>query len=137
MLTKVIDLYDPSYSGIYVLRYIQTPFVSAQVLDEAITSLIMYDGDSSWGVRPITRPVFRRTAHGLEKVTKNSPISTDLNQYYQDSQTFSASRNYNLKSGSLTGRRIVSFEVSDEECFFMSNKSDLEIARRISERNES
>lgn len=127
-LKEIVQPHDPQLNGITVLRYIQTPFVTTDVLDEAITSLVMNEADSSWGVEPIKRKLFRRTAHGLESLTREGGVSSDFDVIYRDSQTFSATRNRNLLRGTLSGSAVVCFEVSAAESFFINSEQDLEVA---------
>lgn len=134
-LKEIVQPIDPQFTGITILRYIQTPFVTTDVLDEAITSLVMNEADSSWGVEPMKRKLYRRTAHGLECLTNESWVSSDFDTIYRDSQTFSATRNRNLTRGSLTGSSAVCFEVSAAESFFISSEQDLEVASVLAKDN--
>ena len=127
-LKEIVRQFDPQLNGITVLRYIQTPFVTTGVLDEAITTLVMNEADSSWGVELIQRKMFRRTAHGLEPLSRESRFTTDFDMIYRDSKTFSATRNRNLLRGTLSGSAVVCFEVSAAESFFINSEQDLEVA---------
>ena len=127
----VLNIYDPAYNGLSVLRYIQTPFVSTNVLDEAITSLVINNADSSWGVEREKRKLFKRSSYGLEVLSNEDYSITDFDMIYRDSKTFAAIRNKNLLTGSLSGPTGVCFEVSEEECFFMNSERDLNFARLL------
>lgn len=136
-LEKIAEKYDPNSLGITVLRYIQTPFVSAETLEEAITSLAFNDADSASGVEVINTQVFRRRRYGLEPINRLGSFHTDFDIIYRDAMACLATRNRNLKNGSLTGPSIVSFEVSAPECFFMSNAHHLKIAQLIAGQDQS
>ncbi len=133
-LKNIVQSLDPQFKGITVLRYLQTPFVSNDVLDEAITSLIMNDADSSYGVERIKRNLFRRSPHGLEPINSNNSFSTDFDIIYRDSQTFTASANRNFLRGSLSGSTSVCFEVSESESLFINSELDLEVANLLSKK---
>jgi glycosyltransferase involved in cell wall biosynthesis len=134
-LMKILKPLDPDMNGITVLRYIQTPFVTTDALDETITSLVMNEADSSCGVEAINSRLFKRTAHGLETITKESNIYSDFDVVYRDSLTFSATRNRNLARGTLTGASVVCFEVSSAESFFINSEQDLAIAAVLAQSN--
>jgi glycosyltransferase involved in cell wall biosynthesis len=129
VLEQVTACTDPEKSGTTVLRYIQSPFVSTQTMEEALFTLIMNKVDAAIGVEEILRPVFRRTANGLELLNPQREFSTEFDAIYQEANTAFASRNANFATGSLTGSRIVNFPVSQSECFFINSELTLEIAR--------
>jgi CMP-N-acetylneuraminic acid synthetase len=120
---------DPELTGITVLRYTQSPFVSVDTLEEAVATLAMSGGDSASGVEEIQGQVFRRTPHGLEIVNRRSQINSDFNVLYRDLQSCIATRNRNFPTGSLSGKAQVSFIVSGAECFFIDSDHKLQIAR--------
>ena len=128
ILEKVVQ---PSINGITVIRYIQTPFVTSGTLDESISSLILNEVDSSLGVRPIKSSLFKRTRNGLDSLNSHQRIATDLDEFYVDSQTFSATRNRCLQKGSVISASAVCFEVSEKESFFINSEEDLIIANSL------
>jgi glycosyltransferase involved in cell wall biosynthesis len=120
---------DPQFNGLTVLRYIQSPFVTVDTLEEAVSTLAMSDADSSNGVEEINGQVFRRTRHGIELLNRLGELRSDFDMIYRDVQTCVAVRNRNLRTGSLMGRSTVSFVVSAAECFFIDSDHKLKIAR--------
>lgn len=128
-LEKICHTYDPNFKGTTVLRYIQTPFVTADTLEEAITTLVLNESDSASGVEAINSQVFKRARHGLEPINKMGSFYSDFDVVYRDAMACLATRNRNFKTGSLTGPSIVSFEISAPECFFMTNLHHLKIAQ--------
>jgi hypothetical protein len=120
---------DPPFNGLTVLRYIQSPFVTVDTLEEAVSTLAMSDADSSNGVEEINGQVFRRTRHGIELLNRLGELRSDFDMIYRDVQTCVALRNRNLPTGSLMGRSTVSFVVSAAECFFIDSDHKLKIAR--------
>jgi len=128
-LEKIARSLDPSLNGIIVLRYIQSPFVTAETMEEAASSLLMSEADSANGVEELGGQVFRRTPHGLEILNRRGAFRSDFDIIYRDAQTCIATRMSNLPSGSLTGKSVVSFIVSAAECFFIDSQHKLEIAR--------
>ena len=127
-LEKIARDHDPTLQGITVLRYIQSPFVTATTLEEAASTLAMYEADSACGVEEIHSQLFRRSAHGLETINPTGEMSSDFDIIYRDAKTCLATRNRNLARGSLTGASVASFVVSAAECFFIGSEDDLRIA---------
>jgi len=63
-LEMIAREFDPQLLGMTVLRYIQSPFVTVDTLEEAVATLAMSEADSANGVETITGQVFRRTRYG-------------------------------------------------------------------------
>lgn len=135
-LEDIVRPQDPDLTGITVLRYIQTPFVTTDTLDEAVTSIIMNDAESSYGVEELNTRLYRRTPHGLEALNQKKSLYSDFDQIYRDSSTFAAVLNRNLNRGSLTGASSVFFEVSAAECFFIDSEQDFKIATMLANQSE-
>ena len=132
-LERIARSFDPELKGVTLLRYIQTPFVTAYTIEEAITTLAMSDADSVNGVEEIHSKVFRRTRHGLEPLNGRGPIRSDFDLIYRDVQSCIATRNRNLPTGSLMGKSQASFTVLPAECFFIDSAHQLQIARLMTE----
>ena len=130
-LESIVLPFDPHLAGITVLRYIQTPFVTIDTLDEAVTSLVMNDAESSYGVEALNSRLFRRTPHGLEVLNREKAIYSDFDAVFRDASTFTAVMSRNFARGSLTGASVVYFEVSAAECFFIDSEQDLKIAAML------
>jgi glycosyltransferase involved in cell wall biosynthesis len=128
-LEKIARMLDPQLNGITALRYIQSPFVTVDTLEEAVSTLAMSDADSANGVEEIIGQVFRRTRHGIEMLNRIGELRSDFDVIYRDVQTCVAFRNRTLPTGSLMGRSTVSVTVSAAECFFIDSEHKLEIAR--------
>ncbi len=132
-LEKIAHKYDPSFEGLTVLRYIQSPFVSTSTLEEAVCTLAMSGADSACGVEAIHSDLFKRSAHGLVPLTRNRDMASDFDVIYRDVKTCLATKTKNFKSGSLTGPSVASFEVSAAECFFIASDKDFKIAKHLVE----
>lgn len=130
-LESIVRPFDPRLAGITVLRYIQTPFVTTDTLDEAVTSLVMNDAESSYGVEALNTKLFRRTPHGLEALNRESAIYSDFDTIFRDASTFTAVLSRNFTRGSLTGASAVYFEVSATECFFIDSEQDFKVAAML------
>lgn len=133
VLEKLVRAFDPDLSGVTVVRYIQTPFVTSETLDEAITSLLMHDVNSACGVERLTATIFRKTARGLEPLNKIGILNTDFDHFFKDANTFTALRSKILKSGALHGSTSVYFEVTPKESFFINSYQALKIASTLFE----
>lgn len=130
-LRDVLGVYDPELTGILVLSYLQTPFATTALIEEAIATLEIYEADSAWGVEHISGDLLRRTATGLQPLAGDNRIFHDTAAVYRDSQTFTVFRAKNLVGPALRGRRSVAFEVSEEEGFFVDSERNLAIAEFI------
>lgn len=120
---------DPALNGMTVVRYIQSPFVTVETLEEAVSTLAMSDADSANGVEEISGRVFRRSRHGVEMLNRIGELRSDFDVIYRDLQTCVAIRNRNLPAGSLMGRSTVSFTVSAAECLFIDSAYKLKLAK--------
>jgi CMP-N-acetylneuraminic acid synthetase len=136
-LKIIAKLYDPEFKGLSVLRYIQTPFVTTGTIEEAITSLILSDAQSSCAVEEVHSLVYRRTSFGLLPINGKSGLIAQNETLYRDPSTCIALRNSNLLGGSLHGLSSVGFSVSTAECFFISSEHELEIARNLARKTEN
>jgi glycosyltransferase involved in cell wall biosynthesis len=130
-LERIARELDPALNGVTVLRYIQSPFVTAATLEEAVCTLAISDADSASAVEEIRSRVFRRSSHGLEPINGRGELRSDFDLLYRDSRTCIATRNRNLATGSLTGRSIASFIVSAAECFFIDSEHSILLARHM------
>lgn len=131
VLDKVVAPVDPEREGVTVLRYIQTPFVTTDTLEEAVFTLAMHQSDSAFGVEELDREFYRRAPHGLQPINPPGELSSDFDTIYRRSNTSLATRSMNFRTGSLTGPSVVSYVVSSDECFFVDSQRKLQIARII------
>lgn len=130
-LEKIIDPMDPGWKGVTVISYLQSPFVNAETAEEAICTLILNDADCAFGVEEIRQPLFKRTAYGLQAINPPKGLCTDFDFVYRESNVSLATKNRNLKVGSLRGPLVVNFTVSSEECFYIDSERSLQIAEII------
>jgi CMP-N-acetylneuraminic acid synthetase len=130
-LERIARELDPALRGVTVLRYIQTPFVTVDTLEEAVCTLAISEADSASAVEEIRSRVFRRSPHGLEPLNERGEFRSDFDLLYRDSQTCIATRNRNLATGSLTGGSIASFIVSAAESFFIDSEHSMRLARHM------
>ena len=130
-LYKISKKLDPEFTGISVLSYLPTPFVTLNSLEEALCTLIYNDMDSSMGVEEINDPVFCRTSHGLKAINPNRNLRTDYDNVYREANIALAVKNKNFSTGSLLGPSTINFIVKPEECFFVDSKKKLQIAHII------
>lgn len=132
-LEKIISPIDLDWNGITVVSYIQTPFVTKETLEEAVFTLIANEADSAFGVEETNSPLYKKGAHGLQPINPRGELSSDFTTIYRECSTALATKNKNLKTGSLTGSSIVNFIVSNEEGFFINSERTLKIAKIIAE----
>lgn len=129
MLEEITNKYDPLNNGITVIRYIQSPFVTKETMEESICTLIMNDADTALGVEEINRLVFKKTPHGLELINPQREFRTEFDTVYHEANTAIATRNKIISIGSLLGSRVSNFIVVSDESFFINNKKMLDIAQ--------
>jgi glycosyltransferase involved in cell wall biosynthesis len=130
-LNQIIDDYDPELEGIVLMRYIQTPFVSRETMEEAINTLIVSKTDSAFAVERIRHEIFERRENGLIPLNYSRLGKVNTSNLYRDSSTCIAVKSHSLKSGDLRGTNAASFSVSAAESFFIRCSNDLEIANNL------
>ena len=82
----------------------------------------------------IKDPLFKRSGHGLRPLNRlKGGIQTDFDSVFRETWTSLATRNSNLKQGSLSGARVANFVLSEEECFFINSERSLLVARTIAQ----
>lgn len=127
-LEQVLKQQKIGYKGLTVLCYLQSPFVLAETLEEAVYTVIMNEADSAIVVEEVTQPVYKRVPHGLMLITPTGKFRTDFDRIYVQVRVVVACKNSNIKTGNLTGARIVAFEIPTEEAFFINTLRDYEVA---------
>ncbi len=128
---EILKKYDEDFSGVSILNYVQTPFVSSDTLEEAFTSLMSSEAESSFAVQEVEKRIFRRGPFGLEAINSDPQSYNSGASLYQDSSVCIAFKNKNLKKGSIKGARSAGFTVSSEEAFFINTKKDLLFAKEL------
>ncbi|MFC1807379.1 glycosyltransferase family 2 protein [Candidatus Omnitrophota bacterium] len=116
------------WKGLTVLSYIQAPFTSTQNLEEAVYTLIYNNADSAFSVEEFGEDVYRRTPHGLTPLNPQGRVKSDFDKIYASARTSVATRNINIRTGTLTGAKMAYFVIPKEEAFFINTKRDFEIA---------
>ncbi len=130
-LEDIIKHFNLGWNGLLLLDYIQAPFNTVEILEEAIYTLILNDATSSFAVEEVDLPLYRRTPYGLTHINAYGNLKSDFDVIYVEARTALATRNINIKPGSLTGNKIVNFVVPKDEVFFIQTKRDYEIARML------
>ena len=127
-LSRVAKRFDPNSTGVTVLCYVPSPFVTLGSLEEAVYTLVFNDADSSMGVEEIKEPVFCRTPFGLKAINPVRGLRTDHDYVYREANIALATKNKNFSSGSLLGPCPINFIVAHEESFFIDSEKKLQIA---------
>lgn len=128
-LEEIAKKFDPELNGITVVRYLQSPFVTVDSIEEAVATLVMSGADSAAAVEEILSQVFRRTRYGMEPVNRIGDFRSDFDLLYKDLLSCLATYNKNFRTGSLTGRSVVSYVMPAAECLNIDSAQKLEIAR--------
>ena len=128
-LEHVLKSLNFGNKGISVLSYIQAPFTITESLEESLYTLLLNNADSAFAVEETQEVLYKRSPHGLIPITPLEGIKSDFDIVYAGAPTATASRNANLKTGSLTGARISHFVIPKAEAFFIRAKQDYEIAK--------
>ena len=127
-LTKIAKKFDPSFTGLMLIRYIQTPFVSINTIEEALTTLVTNDADSSFSIERIRHEIFELRKNGLEILSNGKNGLLNSRKVYRDANTCMAIKTSNLKKGIVMGINTVGFPVSTAESFFIRSEVDLDFA---------
>jgi glycosyltransferase involved in cell wall biosynthesis len=133
-LEMIARKFDPELKGMTLVRYLQSPFVTVETIEEALATLAFSGSNSATAVEEINSQVFRRTRHGLESLNRNSELKSDFDIIYRDLLSCVATLNSNFPSGSLTGRTTVSYVAPPAECLNIDSEQKLHIARIIAGR---
>ncbi len=136
-LYNIIREYDPQFKGITLLNYIPVPFLKKETMEESIDTLVINRADCSVGVEEIREPIYQRSVYGLQPINPPSQFSTDFEKLYKDTRTSMATLNSNLKKQNLTGPRVVYYEMSKNESFFIDSEQNLNIAQIMAERKSN
>lgn len=131
-LEHIIKILGIGWNGTSVLSYIQAPFTTTASLEESVNTLILNNSDSAFSVEEIEEYLYKRTPHGLTPINFQEKMRSDFDMVYASTPTSTATRNINLKTGSLMGAKISYFIVPKEEAFFIRAKRDYDIARILS-----
>ncbi len=78
---------DPEGTGVTVIAYLQSPFVTTETLEEAAYTLILNDADCAFGVEEVRVPLFKKMEYGLRQLNPPKGFSTDFDTVYQESNT--------------------------------------------------
>lgn len=130
-LEAIARTHDPELKGITVIRYLQSPFVTVDTIEEAVATLIMSGADSATAVEEIVSQVFRRTRFGMEPVNRSGDFRSDFDTLYKDLLSCTATYNRNFRVGSLTGHSIVSYVIPPAECLNIDSDQKLKLARIV------
>ncbi len=131
-IEEIVSYYNFSKSGIIVLSYLQAPFVTTDTLEEAVTTLILNNADSSIGVEKMNQQVYKRGNNGLTPLNIFNGLNSDFDSIYREANIALALKISNMRHGSLTGSKIVHFEVDSNECYYVDSIQKLKIANIIS-----
>jgi glycosyltransferase involved in cell wall biosynthesis len=130
-LAKAVAMTDPEGKGITLVTYAQAPFVSIDTIEEALSTLVLNEVDSSMAVEMINDPIYKRDSHGLLRINQRGGFSSDFDQLYQETNCVTATRSRNLVKGSLLGSERAFFLIPPSEIFFINSQQKLEIAQII------
>ncbi len=134
LLEKIITPYDPELNGITLIRYIQTPFLSREAMEEAVYTIGMMDADTAIAIeRYSDQNLYSRGPFGLQSLKVRHTQYVEGGIIYRDTNSCLAVRNSNLPKGNIMGPRIASFEVSGPEGFFVDNEHKYRVAKLIAE----
>lgn len=130
-LKVVQQCYDANCSGILVIVYLQTPFVSKDTIEEAISSLVISESHSAFAVEEIRHDVFLKGENGLTVIKNNLNGCINGSMLYRDTSTCVAVLSSSIEELGLRGQKAVSFPVSTAESYFIRSKLDIDIACQI------
>jgi len=128
-LEHITSVLGCAENGITVLSYIQAPFTTTEMLEEAVFTLLLNDTDSAFAVEEIKENVFKRTSFGLMPINFQGRVKSDFDFVFKEIMASLAARHSNFKTGSLTGSRVSYFTIPKDEIFFIQTKRDYEIAK--------
>lgn len=125
---------DPERQGAMAVRFIQTPFVTTDVLEEAIATLVLSDCDSACGVEPIFSDIYTSSGKGLIRQEFDNHNIQSRPKAFRDTNTCLAFWSRNFSGDGFLGHRQSCFEVSAAESFFVNSHDKLWLAARFAEK---
>ena len=128
---NIIKKLDKKLSGIVVLRYIQTPFVTHNTLEEAISTLILSNSNTTIGIEKVQNEIFKRENEKLISLNYKEKNQINKANIYRDTTTCLAIKNKNFTKKNNLGKNIVGFEVTSVESFFINSQQDLRVAKTL------
>ena len=83
---------DPKLSGVVILRYIQTPFVTHFTLEEALSTIVLANATSSIGIESIKNEIFFRKKENLTSLNYKQTNQINKQEFYKDTTTCSTAK---------------------------------------------
>lgn len=136
-LEPIVKKFDKKCAGVSVLAFLQAPFASRETLEEAVYTLLVNQADCSFAVTEVTQQLYHKVSHGLVPIHSGGKLSSDFDAIYSDCKVSLATRNSNLKTGSLMGARFVHYVIPKDEAFFIQTKQDMEVLRILMMNDEN
>ena len=134
MVERLVRKHDPELKGITLIRYIQTPFLSKEAMEEAIYTIVMMDADTAIAVeRYSDQNLYSRGSFGLQPLKVSHTQYIEGGVIYRDTHSCLAVRNSNLPRGNIMGPRIASFDISGPEGFFIDDEHKYNVAKLIAD----
>jgi hypothetical protein len=130
-LRTAVEVADPQFLGSSIVRFVQTPFVTAETIAEAYDTLSLHRLDSVAGVRPLTSDVFLRTQFGLLPVGVGAGLGNGYARLVRDARAVAAFRNVNLLGDDPAGLSRGYFEVTQDEAIFVDSERSRKIASAL------
>ena len=131
---EIVTPLDPSGQGVTLLHYVQAPFVTPSTVEEAVTSLILNEADTCFGVEEVVDRLFRRSSQSLQTINRSGGLNSDFSSVYREIGAVTAVQNKVLRFGSLSGPRQISFVATPEEAVQINNRMNLDFANMIAAR---
>ena len=102
-LNLVVERYDSEGSGLILVNYIQSPFMTHDTLEEALTSLILSDSDSAFSIEKIQHEIYRRDEGGLKPIPTMPGSLAKSESLYRDRPPVLQC----VQTSSTTGRNVL------------------------------
>ena len=120
---------------IAVLLQITNPFITAKIIDKALTMFIKDDYDSMLSAVPMRSFIWKKkkdTAIPKNYKINKRPRSQNINDYYLENGSFYIyKKNSFLKNKNRLGGKIGIYEMKKESIFELDDYNDLEIIKKL------
>lgn len=134
LVEGLVRKHDPELEGITLIRYIQTPFLSKEAMEEAIYTVAMMDADTTIAIERYTdQNLYTRGPFGLQPLKVSHTQYVEGGVIYRDTHSCLTVKNRNLPKGNMMGPSIASFEISGPEGFFIDDEQKYRVAKLIAE----
>ena len=135
VLRNFIETDSSLSDAIFLVKHLHAPFVKEQEITELVCSLLIDKSTSAALVSKLDWTILSRNRYGLQVVYERNFITSNMESFYQYSNSAMATFASNLKKSSLWGPSTTFIESKDLTQFIVDSPLKVEMASLIIKRN--